>query len=65
MPLGSENPNASSWAQQVPQQRYDQRQEQRDSLQEPSRSDNYRVGRLSVLRQRRTLPRRSRRGLSR
>lgn len=66
MPLGSQDlGGGGNWAGQVPQQRQDQRQEQRDSLSEPSRGDNYRVGRASVLHQRRLLPRTTRRGLSR
>lgn len=66
MPIGSENLGGSGdWTGQIPAQRPDQRQEQRDSLQDPSRSDNYRVGRLSILRNRRELPRMTRRGLSR
>lgn len=66
MPLGSENMGGSGdWAGQMPQQRPDQRQEQRDSLVDPSRGDNYRIGRASVLRDRRALPRMTRRGLSR
>lgn len=65
MPLGSSDLNAQNFGQQVPQQRPDQRAEQRDSLAEPDRGDNYRMGRTSVLRQRRLLPRTTRRGLSR